>query len=821
MTDTFIGGRAASSPLFSAPRPDPMGSREPLLNTPEKVAASDKELARLLTEERKVAGRTRKHNRRQTAIARRSPFVSLWDSWAAEQTQVGITNPGDLCYRNVIFQLFAHSPAIIHWAWWYSKHHVPEGYKCEMGDEGAVCRPCHLHSFLSSYWDSREEDLEDKVQDLWDAIFDNWKDGDGEKKSGQQDPAEFFMEMYYQILEDVQPALQNDYMEICDTELVTGQQCRGEKCCADTTYQKESGWPVLSLQFDSKSKVKTVEEAILAHLDMQTLAGSCRKCKCKQMQKEYISKPSEMFVVQLNRNEEDGTKIDKAIDFEGHVKIKGEYFDPRIESASNQNITYELTSVILHSGSSADQGHYTIIVRGRTNKWTLIDDETATPISISTFCRLPQTQKDAYLFVYTRCPRQPTEERMIRHQKIYTVDRIEKRLQQKVTSFPNEKLNWSSVHRRPESQATPQGRFGTMDLTSSPSVQSISSNTTSNRSSSIQTAPVAFRGTSAATGQPIRYASQSTPGNLPEKDLKGPPMAHENFQMPAHFGANFPAPQNNKKGFLRVQYIDGSEQPREGSQNHNPLASLPATQLAKVKPIILTLHCLFPNDLLPALDILDRRLVQRLVLVRTENQDQDTAATIPGQDQDHATVADGNATQTTEDPRNGQTSNPPDAIFLVTSASAAPRRIAAAATTAIPGGVPPGGGGGSTPTATQDPEKGYEVRLNAWNCTCPTFALSAFKDLDSRQGSSTNIPENHPEMEKLLHDRDAYANILPVVYPFGGTLTRDTDKGSPPACKHILACILFARCPGLFGQYGDGKLVSLEEMAGWCAGWGG
>ncbi|KAJ5414436.1 hypothetical protein N7509_001063 [Penicillium cosmopolitanum] len=274
----------------------------------------------------------------------------------------------------------------------------------------------------------------------------------------------------------------------------------------------------------------------------------------------------------------------------------------------------------------------------------------------------------------------------------------------------------------------------------------------------------------------------------------------------------------------------GSEQLRT-QESSNPLASLPATQLAKVKPIILTLHCLFPNDFLPALDILDRKLVQRLVLVRTEDQDQgqnqDTAATVP--DQDHATVADGNTTQTTEDPRNGQTSTgPPDGIFLVTSASAAPRQIAAAvaAATAAATAIPGGGGSTPTPTATQDPEKGYEVRLNAWNCTCPTFTLSAFKDLDSRQGSSTttNIAETHPEMEieELLHasDRDANANALPV-YPFGGTLTRDTDKESPPACKHILACILFARCPGLFGLSGDGKLVSLEEMAGWCAGWGG
>lgn len=77
-----------------------------------------------------------------------------------------------------------------------------------MGEEGAVCRPCHLHSFLSSYWDSREDDdLDAKIQTLWDSIFNNWKDGDGKTKGGQQDPAEFFMEMYYQILEDVAPAL--------------------------------------------------------------------------------------------------------------------------------------------------------------------------------------------------------------------------------------------------------------------------------------------------------------------------------------------------------------------------------------------------------------------------------------------------------------------------------------------------------------------------------------------------------------------------------------------------------------------------------------
>jgi hypothetical protein len=349
-------------------------------------------------------------------------------------------------------------------------------------------------------------------------------------------------------------------LEICDTDLVTGQQCKGEKCCKDTTYQQESGWPVLSIQFDPESKVKTVEEAILAHINMQTLAGPCGECGCKQMQKEYISKPSEMFVVQLNRTGEGGTKIDKAIDFEGHVKIKGEHLDPRIESASSHNILYELTAVILHSGASVDQGHYTIIVKGRTNKWTLIDDEKAIPITISDFCRKPQTQKDAYIFAYTRWPRQPTEERMIRNQRIYTVDRIEKRLQRQNTSLPSGKF------RQPESYTKPQGASGKINLTSSPSVQSISSNTTSsnatsNRSRANYSAPAppthrAAAAAAATTGQmqapPVGYVSRP----LPPKDLKGPLMGHESFQMPVHCGADFPAPHSNKKGFLRVQYIE-------------------------------------------------------------------------------------------------------------------------------------------------------------------------------------------------------------------------------------------------------------------------
>ncbi|KAJ5661647.1 uncharacterized protein N7477_009263 [Penicillium maclennaniae] len=231
--------------------------------------------------------------------------------------------------------------------------------------------------------------------------------------------------------------------------------------------------------------------------------------------------------------------------------------------------------------------------------------------------------------------------------------------------------------------------------------------------------------------------------------------------------------------------VHGGGQPRTrtaSKQTQNALSGLPAWRLARVKPLMLSLHCVFPNDLLPALDILDRGLVQRLVCP------------------DHldAVIAQGQTSTAGLSPPHNPASSSGQAIvrediFLVTSASD-PRSVA------------------SSTFATQLPEKGYEVRLHAWNCTCPTFALSAFRDLPSRLSSFTEARSH-----AVLRDRDET-----IVYPFGGTLTCATDRGSPPVCKHVLACVLFARCPGLFEVEGDGKrVVCIEELAGWCAGWGG
>ena len=52
---------------------------------------------------------------------------------------------------------------------------------------------------------------------------------------------------------------------------------------------------------------------------------------------------------------------------------------------------------------------------------------------------------------------------------------------------------------------------------------------------------------------------------------------------------------------------------------------------------------------------------------------------------------------------------------------------------------------------------------------------------------------------------------------FGGISLGD---GMPPVCKHLLACVLAERCKGLFGGFVEERDVSVEEAAGWAAGWG-
>lgn len=226
--------------------------------------------------------------------------------------------------------------------------------------------------------------------------------------------------------------------------------------------------------------------------------------------------------------------------------------------------------------------------------------------------------------------------------------------------------------------------------------------------------------------------------------------------------------QNQNKGHEQEHGRDHDRDHVPGNKQ-NPLSALPPSALSQAKPLLLTLHCLLPNELLPALDILDRGLVRRLV---RRNEDDNS-------DSDRENPESSSLAQSTAEPPSNED------IFFVLSVS-------------------------------EHDKKGHEVRLQAWNCTCVSFMASAFPvDADSD-------PETEAETEtEANHDIDIDIDIRSLDgCRLGGSLTRGLGQPFPPLCKHILACVLLVHCPRLFASSCQTWLVNDEELAAWCAGWG-
>ena len=196
--------------------------------------------------------------------------------------------------------------------------------------------------------------------------------------------------------------------------------------------------------------------------------------------------------------------------------------------------------------------------------------------------------------------------------------------------------------------------------------------------------------------------------------------------------------------------------------------------------LLLTLHVLFPTLLLPALDLLDRHLVTKLSLNGTRD------GTDAGHQEQEATGSDG-MTKETQEPGSPalshQSGGGKPEVYLVRSvASTLTRRTRDAL---------------STSSSSQT----YLVRLDAWHCSCATFALEAFpaRTMEQKQGAEAA----HEQLQPGQHDS----------WSFGGQ-RHGSQGGNAPCCKHLLACLLAQRCSTMMKGEINTRLISKEEFAG-------
>ncbi|RMY40823.1 hypothetical protein D0865_12449 [Hortaea werneckii] len=219
----------------------------------------------------------------------------------------------------------------------------------------------------------------------------------------------------------------------------------------------------------------------------------------------------------------------------------------------------------------------------------------------------------------------------------------------------------------------------------------------------------------------------------------------------------------------------------------NPLHNAPES-----KQYLLSLHVLFPNELLPALDLLDRGLVTRMYVGSEEHasrpnatQAQDVAtARPPGQSETHHSEATDGHKHVKDDATSSHNTYKGLGTYQVRSAQQTSSR---------------GGGSSRYRNAAFEHTSYYEVRINAWSCSCPAFAFSAFPV--NTQDSQTDEREFATQRPSRVGQSD---------WIFGG-LTR--GQGMPISCVLVEHSEMFSHCV-------QERSVSREEMAGWAAGWG-
>ena len=191
--------------------------------------------------------------------------------------------------------------------------------------------------------------------------------------------------------------------------------------------------------------------------------------------------------------------------------------------------------------------------------------------------------------------------------------------------------------------------------------------------------------------------------------------------------------------------------------NH-PSSSSFISSVPALRNLFLTLRGLGPQDVLPALDLLDRSLVTRFLIEPAR----------------HASVSNDPGGEIGRD----------NLIYYVRSAQTT--RSSRYQSAAAIGGL------------------SYEVRLRAWNCSCPAFTFSALNGVGT-------------EKDEGMGSVDGGAPKTEGEWIFGGLLL---EEDGIPICKHLLSCVLIEKC-GLFADCVEEKAVTREEFAGWAAGWGG
>ncbi|OQD94788.1 hypothetical protein PENSOL_c024G04225 [Penicillium solitum] len=338
----------------------------------------------------------------------RTVIPTYWNPDFPDKTTVGFPNGGVDCYRNSAFQMILHMPIFYNWLIWYKEHHAPKGHVCLLGpseDGPSECEVCQLAEIAQGYWagQAETESWMPTFKSLTNSLLRAWKPAGVDS---EQDPAEYFDELYGAIKKRTKPMMKEDLEDMLEVELIMAMRCAGKAPCNPKYISRRQRFMMINLSGEEGDKLPekpTLSDVIDNHFDHEDDFGACADCGGTKTAKEQIGNFPELLLVQLNRTSVTGKKIHTHVYLTEQLNIETRFMDERWGN-KRKVVQYKLTSVVLHHGEDVTKGHYSIGVKGKGDKWSMANDTQILDWDPEGPGGNPNHLATGYLFTYRRLP---------------------------------------------------------------------------------------------------------------------------------------------------------------------------------------------------------------------------------------------------------------------------------------------------------------------------------------------------------------------------------------------------------------------------------
>uniref|UniRef100_A0A182MJ13 Ubiquitin carboxyl-terminal hydrolase 36 n=1 Tax=Anopheles culicifacies TaxID=139723 RepID=A0A182MJ13_9DIPT len=292
----------------------------------------------------------------------------------------GMTNMGNTCYLNSTLQALFHVPAIANWL----LSDEPHRSKCDDGGSGGSCIICAMAKTLLESQTNQTAFRPYLVYSKLRLVCKHLVPG------RQEDAHEFLrylveaMEKSYLNRSKNSKELDQYSKETTPLNQILGGYLRSEVKCLSCQHVSTTFQHFEDLLLDIR-KANSIDEALelyFARERLEEMGYKCEACKRRVAATKQFSLERAPFVlcIQLKRFSMLSGKINKHVELRSKLDLTP-YSSP-VMRTNGGKLTYRLTSMVTHLGSTQHCGHYTAIGHTDAAGYHVFDDSSVRPIGI-------------------------------------------------------------------------------------------------------------------------------------------------------------------------------------------------------------------------------------------------------------------------------------------------------------------------------------------------------------------------------------------------------------------------------------------------------